>query len=146
MFSNLFKCGNLYSPTIVQINLGSVLPCEKQRPSWEDFTEIFGASVHQCRYREFRTRPTHKDWVSIKFNKESKKMCHLHNEFIYQFVECPNCKSNLFQTTISASFAAYYSYRVQNLRGQVRITIRKLKGILDLTDISRATKMKKEAP
>lgn len=95
MFSNLFKCGNLYSPTIVQINLGSVLPCEKQRPLWVDFTEIFGASVHQCRYREFRTRPTHKDWVSIKFNKESKKMCHLHNEFIYQFVECPNCKSNV---------------------------------------------------
>lgn len=22
-------------------------------------------------------------------------MCHLHNEFIYQFVECPNCKSNV---------------------------------------------------
>ena len=59
---------------------------------------------------------------------------------------CLDKAQNLFQTTISASFAAYYSYRVQNLRGQVRITIRKLKGILDLTDISRVTKMKKEAP
>ena len=52
---------------------------------------------------------------------------------------------NLFQTTISASFAVYYSYRVQNLRGQVRTTIRRLKDILGLIGISKASKTKKEA-
>lgn len=30
---------------------------------------------------------------SVKSN--AQKFCHLHNHFIYQFLECPNCKANL---------------------------------------------------
>ena len=52
---------------------------------------------------------------------------------------------NLFQTTISVNFAVYYSCLVLNLRGRVKITTRESRDTLDLTDISKATQMKKKA-
>ena len=56
--------------------------------------------------------------------EDKKKLCHCHNEMVYQFVECPNCKANFCLKGISdakeCQFCGIMFIKTTNLMRQTK--------------------------